>query len=299
MFRQMEEIGLTDLLPQTLSEAVDTWWWLLATALMAVLLQRVFSRHSDQRESRSHEMRSREPQLSQAETPRSDHSRLGDSTAQRELISNLEFEPRRLLDRSEYGILLILERIAAEKSAGHRVMAQTSLGDVIAPKALYASEQARNQAFRSINGKRLDFLIIDRRGIPVLAVEYQGLGRYPDRAFMRDPVKQEAVKRAGIGYLEIPAEYDGRLIEDQIRSVLHPSFHATTNSISVLHRTRNDVAEREAGDWADTPGARASVAPMRGHPSPATESAAGRKGGAETFRPHTTTPAARIANASQ
>lgn len=292
MLRQIEEIGLTDLLPQGLSEAVETWWWLLAAALMAVLLQRIVSRRSDRRESRSREMRSREPQLSRTETPRSDRSQLDDPIAQMECISNLEFQPRRLLDRSEYGILRILEKIAAEKSAGHRVMAQTSLGEVIALKAPYVSEQAHNLAFRSINSERLDFLIIDRLGIPVLAVEYQGHGRYRHQTLMRDPVKREAVRRAGIGYLEIPAEYDGKLVEDRIRSVLHPDLHAATNSNPVLRRIRNDLAERETGDWADTPGARTSVAPMRGHPGRAIEPVAGRTGGAETLRPRRAAPAA-------
>lgn len=59
-------------------------------------------------------------------------------------------------------------------------------------------EESRNLAFRSINSKRLDFLVIDRIGLPALAVEYQGHGHYQNGAFMRDAVKREAVRKANI-----------------------------------------------------------------------------------------------------
>ena len=107
-----------------------------------------------------------------------------------EFISRVDFEPRRLLNRSEYGVLQILERIIREIGGGYRVMAQTSLGEAIAPIAHQASDEARDLAFRSINRERLDFLVIDRYGLPVLAVKYQGHGHYQNNAFMRDAVKR-------------------------------------------------------------------------------------------------------------
>ena len=141
-------------------------------------------------------------------------------------ISKVDFEPRRLLNRSEYGILRILENITREIGGGYRVMAQTSLGEIIAPAATLGSKEARDLAFRSINGKRLDFLVIDRIGMPALAVEYQGHGHDRNGAFMRDAVKREAVRKAGIQLLEVPAEYDAQLVENQIGSVLRPTVDA-------------------------------------------------------------------------
>ena len=102
-------------------------------------------------------------------------------------------------------------------------MAQTSLGEIIAPQTASGSEEARDLAFRSINSKRLDFLVIDRSGMPALAVEYQGHGHYQNRAFMRDAVKREAVRKANIEFLEIPAQYDATILETQIRAALLPS----------------------------------------------------------------------------
>ena len=146
--------------------------------------------------------------------------RLGDPTAQMEFISKVDFEPRPLLNRSEYRILRILEEVAQDIPGGHRVMAQTSLGEVLAPQMASGSKEARDLAFHSINSKRLDFLVIDGYGMPVLAVEYQGHGHYNDRTFMHDAVKREAVRKAGIRFLEIPAEYDAKDLENEIRKAL-------------------------------------------------------------------------------
>ena len=94
---------------------------------------------------------------------------------------------------------------------------------IIAPKTASGSDEARDLAFRSINSKCLDFLINDHSCLPALAVEYQGHGHYQNRAFMRDAVKREAVRKAKVKFLEIPAEYDARVLEEQIRSVLLPN----------------------------------------------------------------------------
>ena len=69
----------------------------------------------------------------------------------------------------------------------------------------------------------MDFLVIDRLGMPALAVEYQGHGHYQNGAFMRDAVKREAVRKARVQFLEIPAEYDAMIVENQIRSALVPN----------------------------------------------------------------------------
>ena len=77
-----------------------------------------------------------------------------------EFISRVDFEARRLLNKSEYCILRMLEKFSREIGGGHRVMAQTSLAEIIAPKTASGSDEARDLAFRSINSKRLDFLVI-------------------------------------------------------------------------------------------------------------------------------------------
>lgn len=147
-------------------------------------------------------------------------NRLGDPTAQMEFISKVDFEPRPLLNKPEYRILRILEEVSREIPGGHRVMAQTSLGEVLAPQPASGSKEARDLAFHSINSKRLDFLVIDAYGMPVLAVEYQGQGHFSDTTFMRDAVKREVLRKAAIRFLEIPSEFDAQDLERDIRKAL-------------------------------------------------------------------------------
>ena len=147
-------------------------------------------------------------------------NRLGEPTAQLEFIAKVDFEARPLLNRPEYRILRILEAVAQETPGGLRVMAQTSLGEVLAPRPASGSQEARDLAFRSINSKRLDFLMIDAYGMPVLAVEYQGHGHFSHTTFMGDAVKREALRKAGIRLLEVPAEFDAADLERDIRKAL-------------------------------------------------------------------------------
>lgn len=156
-----------------------------------------------------------------APSPAPDPSnRLAEPTAQIEFISKVDFEARPLLNRPEYRILRILEAVAQDIPGGLRVMAQTSLGEVLAPQPASGSQEARDLAFRSINSKRLDFLMIDAYGMPVLAVEYQGHGHFTDTTFMRDAVKREALRKAGIRLLEVPAVFDTEDLEREVRKAL-------------------------------------------------------------------------------
>jgi len=161
------------------------------------------------------------PTAEEASSPKPEPSnRLRESTAQLEFISKVDFEARPLLNRPEYRILRILEAVAQETPGGLRVMAQTSLGEALAPQPTSGSQEARDLAFRSINSKRLDFLVIDAYGMPVLAVEYQGHGHFRDTTFMRDAVKREALRKAGIRLLEVPAVFDAEDLERDIRKAL-------------------------------------------------------------------------------
>lgn len=53
---------------------------------------------------------------------------------QLEFISRVEFETVRLLNKDEYPLLLLLEKLLCEAGKGHRVMAQTSMGEILRPK---------------------------------------------------------------------------------------------------------------------------------------------------------------------
>jgi hypothetical protein len=61
-----------------------------------------------------------------------------------------------------------------------------------------------------INSKRADFLVVDNRGWPLLAIEYQGRGHYRGNASKRDAVKRTVLARAGIHYIEVSAQMSKR-----------------------------------------------------------------------------------------
>ncbi|HVW92739.1 MAG TPA: DUF2726 domain-containing protein [Devosia sp.] len=126
--------------------------------------------------------------------------------AQFDAVMSATFQRQRLLNGGEYRVFKAIEDELATRRSGYRVFAQTSLGEVLASPS--------EAAFLAINSKRVDVLIVDRGGWPVLAVEFQGRGHYEGRAAARDAIKREALRRAGVGYLETFSED----AEDAIRS---------------------------------------------------------------------------------
>jgi len=125
--------------------------------------------------------------------------------AQLDSIMRAAFQKRRVMNVSEYRVFKAVEDEIAAVKKGHRAFAQTSLEEVL--------ESPDRDAFHSINAKRVDILVVDKGGWPVFAVEYQGPGHYQGTAAARDAIKKEALRRAGVGYIEVTQE-DG---EDQVR----------------------------------------------------------------------------------
>jgi hypothetical protein len=122
------------------------------------------------------------------------------------------FEKRRLLSLAEYQVFKIVEEETAAARRGHRVFAQTSLGEILS--------SPDNHAFHSINSKRVDILIVNKGGWPALAVEYQGNGHYQGTAAARDAIKKEALRKAGVQYVEISADHTAEQIRSRIRELL-------------------------------------------------------------------------------
>ena len=126
---------------------------------------------------------------------RSDLPKLPDATDQLRFVMSANFTPTKLLSKSEARVLYTAESVIAEAGLKWRVMAQVNLGEIL--------RCADRKAFAAINSKRVDLLIITSTGDPVAAIEYQGSGHYISSAAARDAVKKEALRRAGIGYIEV------------------------------------------------------------------------------------------------
>lgn len=118
-----------------------------------------------------------------------------DAAEQLRTVERATFRRQNLLNRGEARLLKVLDEACAEVAPDWRVMAQVSLGEVLS--------SPDEEAFRAINSKRVDFLIVDASGQALHAVELQGSGHHLGPAATRDAIKREALRRAGIGYSEV------------------------------------------------------------------------------------------------
>jgi hypothetical protein len=130
--------------------------------------------------------------------PRADAAtRVPDAADQLRTVMRAQFKPQPLLNRSEARLFRAIDEIVVEARPGWQVMAQVSLGEIL------KCDDA--DAYRCINSKRVDLLIVDDQCRPLHAIEYQGGGHYKGAhaTAARDAVKKEALRRAGIGYVEV------------------------------------------------------------------------------------------------
>jgi hypothetical protein len=134
-----------------------------------------------------------------------------DSSNQLRFVMAANFARRKVMERAEYQVFRIVED-EVRNLRGHRVFAQTSLGEVI--------KSSDWRAHSSINSKRADILVIAPDGYPLLAVEYQGTGHYQGNAAGRDAVKKEALRKAGVRYLEVSRSHSPDEVRQSVRSAL-------------------------------------------------------------------------------
>ncbi|MCF8710395.1 DUF2726 domain-containing protein [Rhizorhapis sp. SPR117] len=112
------------------------------------------------------------------------------------LVMEAKFTARALLNQSERRLLGVIDQALVDHSPGWRAMGQVSLGEILA--------SPNEAAYFAVNSKRVDLLIVDADCRPLHAVEFQGKGHHTGRnTAARDAVKREALRRAGVGYIEV------------------------------------------------------------------------------------------------
>jgi len=122
--------------------------------------------------------------------------RMPDAADQLRTVMKADFKTQPLLNKSEARLFRAIDKLVIELAPpGWQVMAQVSLGEILASKD--------HGAYLCINSKRVDLLIVDDECRPLHAIEYQGGGHHQGTAAARDAVKKEALRRAGIGYVEV------------------------------------------------------------------------------------------------
>jgi hypothetical protein len=123
-------------------------------------------------------------------------------------VSQAAFAVQPLMNKGEFKAFSTIESYARRVLPGYRVFAQVSLGEILTCPD--------RDAYGAINAKRCDILIVNQLGTPALAIEYQGGGHYQQNAPMRDAVKKEALRQAGVPTIEIDPQDDKQAIEMKV-----------------------------------------------------------------------------------
>ena len=127
--------------------------------------------------------------IAKAEAPTFDYA------VQMKAVQAARFSRRALLNASEKRLFDYIEKALTEARPGWRLMAQVNLGEILA--------SPDEEAFRAINTKRVDMLVICERSLPRCAIEYQGKGHDGPTSLERDAIKERALNKAGVGYEEV------------------------------------------------------------------------------------------------
>ena len=117
---------------------------------------------------------------------------IADPRVQLRAAEQARYTPRPIMNRTEFTRFRWLEDWA--EGTPYRVFAQVPYGEVLSTPD--------RDAFRAVNSKRADILVVDARGMPVAAIEVQGAGHYQGDARARDAVKRAALASAGVPLIE-------------------------------------------------------------------------------------------------
>jgi len=147
-----------------------------------------------------------------------------DPSDQLRAVMAAQFTARKVMRLGEYRVFRLVEKLVQNHRGGFRVFAQTSLGEII--------ESKDRIAHSAINSKRVDMLVIGPNGLPMVAIEYQGNGHHQSEAAARDAVKKEALRKAGVQYVEIMDfhrdEDVTRLVREALERVTRLTFPSET-----------------------------------------------------------------------
>lgn len=130
---------------------------------------------------------------------------------QLDAVSGVAFRHRPVLNKEERRAFLLVESFLADCAPGYRILAQISLGEVLSVVDDGLSRREAERAFLAVNAKRLDLGIVDDGFALVAAIEYHGSGHFQGNARVRDAVKREALRSAGVPLVEI---HEGTPIEE-------------------------------------------------------------------------------------
>jgi hypothetical protein len=159
---------------------------------------------------------------------------LGDSASQLRHVMAATFHKKKVMNKGEYKVFRVVEAEVQAQRNGCRVLSQTSLGEII------GSDDKK--AFDSVNSKRVDILIMGPYGDPVAAIEYHGAGHHQGTAAARDAIKREALRKAGVHFIEVLESHSPEEVAQLVRRIFLPA--STSEPASRPFRADGDPARR-------------------------------------------------------
>lgn len=152
---------------------------------------------------------------------------ISDPYNQMRFVSEAELTAKKPVNQEASKVLYALSEWIEANQKAWRMSFEVSMGAFIWTE--------NDNARRSFNSKRVDFLLIDNQGKPMLVVEYHGTGHYGGNsadgnkkemeqrrknAEDRMAVKRIALARAGIRLLEVSSEASKQEIIRQVSSIM-------------------------------------------------------------------------------
>jgi hypothetical protein len=136
----------------------------------------------------------------------------------------VRWQPRPVLNQSEAAIRRAALAAVRRLDPSLSVWPQVALGEIVCTPG---RSRVERRAFGWVNAKRLDLLVADRRGWPLLAIEYQGAGHFRGDWKQRDAVKRAVLDAAGIPLVAVSAGAERHLpeLEEQLIQAITAATH--------------------------------------------------------------------------
>lgn len=125
-------------------------------------------------------------------------------------LSKISFAPKPMMPWEHYCLLRDIEAFLADHGAGHRLFSKVQLSDAFGIHTTQMSDELGHAVGRALAPFKVDFLILDRHGMPSLALHMTPA----------NPVLETVFDKAEVPLLVLPSDYSWTSVEAQLSSYL-------------------------------------------------------------------------------
>ena len=121
-------------------------------------------------------------------------------------LAKVGFAAKPMMPWGQYCLLRDIEAFLGDHGAGHRLFSHVQLSDVFGVDSAHMSDELTDAVSRALAPFRFDFLILDRQGMPALALQMGST----------NPVLETVCIKANVPLLMLPADYSWLTVETQL-----------------------------------------------------------------------------------